>query len=725
MSFGVEAIPRPSRAETKRAVEQLPLPAWTADVDLNNPHGNPVWRALVGSAVVEGDIWSGFEQRSAQAARDTAQRSLRRHRPFSVEVALSTANEERQLRIEVAPLREGRHGITGWMGIAFDVTNTHREHLELRVHDQNLQQLLDTVDGVFWISSADHRQAFIVSAGFHRTFGRPPTGAWQAPADWVKAVVPEDASGLQAAMQRLTDGEVEHLGIEFRIHAQGQQRCLEAHWTLLRGPDGEPWRLVGFATDISRHRDLENALRASEERFRELAEISTDIFFSVAPDFSRLLETNAAHGRISGTDAKRIQENPLEWLESVVPEDRPRMLDAIRLLSSGSTDRAQQECRLIRRSDGEIRTVLARAFLLRSPDGRPRKITGVISDITERKVIEDALRVSEERYQLAVQGSTDGLYDWNIQQNRVYYSPRWKQMLGYASTEIGDHFDEWKSRLHPNDHEWAMSYVNDFLTGRTKEFSLEARLRHRDGSYRWILSRATLIRDAQGRPQRLVGSHVDLTAQRELQRRVLEVSEQERRIVGYDLHDGLGQQLTAVEMLTQMVIKGIPDPESPSHRLLNEMSRLIRQSITHVRTISRGLAPTTPTGKGLVDALEELAHISQEASGIRCQFHPGTSLSQVEPLVATQLYRIAQEAINNSVKHSRAGRIDIFLRQAGGSLTLTVEDNGRGITAQEGARNSHGLEIMLYRAHLLGAHLEILPSPAGGTLVRCRLVLIQ
>ena len=401
------------------------------------------------------------------------------------------------------------------------------------------------------------------------------------------------------------------------------------------------------------------------------------------------------------------------------------MLESMQLLSSGKTDRAQQECRLHRKTDGELRTVLARAFLLRSADGRPRKITGVITDITDRKVMEDALRISEERYQLAAQGSTDGLYDWDIGQNRVYYSPRWKQMLGYAVDEIGQHFDEWRSRLHPNDHDWAMSYVNDFLAGRTKEFNLEARLRHRDGTYRWILSRATLIRDAQGRPQRLVGSHVDLTAQRELQRRVLEASEQERRIVGYDLHDGLGQQLTAVEMLTQLVGKSIPAADQPTHRLLGEMSQLIRQSIAHVRTVSRGLAPTTPTGKGLTDALEELAHVSQEASGIRCQFHPGTSMSPVEPLVATQLYRIAQEAVNNAIKHSKAGRIDIFLRQAGGGLTLTVEDTGRGITPQEGGRNGHGLEIMLYRAHLLGGHLEIAPRTSGGTLVRCRLVLHQ
>lgn len=725
MPLGVESNARSSRADAGRAIEQLPLPAWSAEGDLGEPKPNAAWRSLIGAAVVDGDVWSGFERQSAQAAREITAKSLRRGRPFSTEVVLTTAAVERHLRIEIAPLRDSRHGLTGWVGIAFDVTTAHRAHQQLQVHDQNLQQLLDSVDGVFWVSSADHRQTLLLSAGFHRLFGGARTTNLPGPIDCLKAVQPEDAPAVRAAMEALANGQSEHICVEFRIQRPDRLRYLEAHCTLLRDADGCPWRVVGFASDISQRRELEAALRSSEERFRELAEISNDIFFSVAPDFSRLLETNPAHGRISGTDSRQIQNNPLEWLNAVVPEDRPKMLESMQLLSSGKTDRAQQECRLHRKTDGELRTVLARAFLLRSADGRPRKITGVITDITDRKVMEDALRISEERYQLAAQGSTDGLYDWDIGQNRVYYSPRWKQMLGYAVDEIGQHFDEWRSRLHPNDHDWAMSYVNDFLAGRTKEFNLEARLRHRDGTYRWILSRATLIRDAQGRPQRLVGSHVDLTAQRELQRRVLEASEQERRIVGYDLHDGLGQQLTAVEMLTQLVGKSIPAADQPTHRLLGEMSQLIRQSIAHVRTVSRGLAPTTPTGKGLTDALEELAHVSQEASGIRCQFHPGTSMSPVEPLVATQLYRIAQEAVNNAIKHSKAGRIDIFLRQTGGGLTLTVEDTGRGITPQEGGRNGHGLEIMLYRAHLLGGHLEIAPRTSGGTLVRCRLVLHQ
>lgn len=668
-------------------------------------------------------LWDGFEEQSAWAAREEAAHGVRRRRRFHVEVTLASSRSPRRLRVEIAPLLDSRDAVTGWMGMAVDITQVQQERAELEERLREVQQLVDGVAGVFWVTSADHRTTFLLTAGFERIFGETPASL-PSPADWDRVIVDEDVTSFRATLGSLSSGEVARATAAFRIRRAGMVRHVEAHFTVLPDGSGKPRRVVGCASDVTHHREVEEALRSGEERFRELAELSNDVFFSVTPDFSRLLDSHRGHGRISGTDVASVEANPLRWLQSVVPEDRPRMQEAIRQISQGAVERAEQECRLYRESDGELRTVLARAFLVRSPDGRPRKITGVLTDVTDRRRIEEALRISEERYHLAALGSTDGLYDWDIARNQVYYSPRWKEMLGHAESEIGTHFEEWRSRLHPNDHDWALSYVNDFLAGRIQEFKLEARLRHKDGTYRWILSRAALLRDAQGRPQRLVGSHVDLTTQRELQRRVLEVSERERRIIGYDLHDGIGQQLTAVEMLVQSLIRRVPSTDDLSHRVMGEISQLVRQSIAHVRSVSRGLAPTTPGGKGLADALEELAHVSQQASGIRCQFHPGPTLSKLDPLVATQLYRITQEAVNNAVKHSRAGRIDIFLRQVGSNLSLAVEDNGRGLPEPNGRGNGHGMEIMQYRAHLLGAHLEIVPRADGGTAVRCRLLLL-
>ena len=138
-------------------------------------------------------------------------------------------------------------------------------------------------------------------------------------------------------------------------------------------------------------------------------------------------------------------------------------------------------------------------------------VADVIAGIVQRRRAEDALSRSEERFDLAVRGTDAGIWDWNLLTDEVYFSPRWKSMLGYEDHEIGNHFLEWKRRLHPDDRERALTYLQDYLQGRSPDYELEHRLQHQDGNYRWILARGAVVRDQSGKPYRMVGSHLDIT----------------------------------------------------------------------------------------------------------------------------------------------------------------------------------------------------------------------
>ena len=122
-------------------------------------------------------------------------------------------------------------------------------------------------------------------------------------------------------------------------------------------------------------------------------------------------------------------------------------------------------------------------------DGFLRSAAGVIAGIIQRKEVEEALRRSEERFALAVRGIDAGIWDWVLRTGAVYYSLRWKAMLGFNETEITGHHLEWETRIHPDDRVRALEALRDYLEGRTEEFELEHRLRHKDGTYRWIYSR--------------------------------------------------------------------------------------------------------------------------------------------------------------------------------------------------------------------------------------------
>jgi PAS domain S-box-containing protein len=139
----------------------------------------------------------------------------------------------------------------------------------------------------------------------------------------------------------------------------------------------------------------------------------------------------------------------------------------------------------------------------------------------ERKRAEEELREARERYELAMCGSGDGLWDWDVRTGAAYFSPRWKEMLGYAEHEIADAYDEWESRVHREDRERALATVRAYLDDPgAGACVLEHRLRHKDGSYRWILARSVALRDAAGRPYRMAGSHTDITPRKEMEQRL-------------------------------------------------------------------------------------------------------------------------------------------------------------------------------------------------------------
>jgi len=184
----------------------------------------------------------------------------------------------------------------------------------------------------------------------------------------------------------------------------------------------------------------------------------------------------------------------------------------------------------------------------------------------ERKQAEQALRSSEERYALAAAGSNDGLWDWNLTDNRVYFSPRWKQMLGHAQHEIGDCPEEWLTRVHADDHGGLQQQLEHYLTGNDSLFEHEYRMRHKDGSYRWMLCRGVAVRDAQGQATRMAGSQTDIHERKLVEEQLLHDA----------LHDsltGLPNRVLLMDRLSRALNQARRHPESGCAVLFIDLDR--------------------------------------------------------------------------------------------------------------------------------------------------------
>ncbi len=211
----------------------------------------------------------------------------------------------------------------------------------------------------------------------------------------------------------------------------------------------------------------------------------------------------------------------------------------------------------------------------------------------------------------------------------------------------------------------------------------------------------------------------DVTERRGLEREILEIAGREQLRIGSDLHDGLGQDLTGVALMLRSVVAQLRKENSSARADVEDIISLVNGAIESTRAMARGLAPVGADRGGLIAGLQSMAVRGMERYGIRAHFN--TSLK--EPLTlddgaATHLYRIAQEAFTNAIRHGRVTQVSIDLATAEGILTLSVQDNGRGFD-ERNASNGMGMKLMRYRAQMLGGDVAIANNKGGGVVVRC------
>jgi diguanylate cyclase (GGDEF)-like protein/PAS domain S-box-containing protein len=264
--------------------------------------------------------------------------------------------------------------------------------------------------------------------------------------------------------------------------------------------------------------ELRRTLQQNSQLASAIANISTGVIITdpCQPE-NPIIFVNPAFTVMTGYSSDEVIGKNCRFLQG--PDTDPAVIDQIR--QAIATPKPITCTLLNYRKDGSpfwndltINPVFNNA-------GKLINFIGLQTDVTHRKQSEAALRESEERYALAVQGANDGIWDWNLKTDDVYFSPRWKTMLGYEEAAINNSLDEWFERIHPEDFEWFKFRLGAHLDGLTPHFEHEHRIRHKDGMYRWVLTRGLAVRDAAGKATRMAGSQADISGRRQAEEQLL------------------------------------------------------------------------------------------------------------------------------------------------------------------------------------------------------------
>ena len=236
---------------------------------------------------------------------------------------------------------------------------------------------------------------------------------------------------------------------------------------------------------------------------------------------------------------------------------------------------------------------------------------------------------------------------------------------------------------------------------------------------RWAEWRISPVRAKNGRVTHWLAIGRDVTERKRLEKEILEISDREQQRIGQDLHDGLCQQLAGIELMSQVLEQKLAAKSRSDAGRVGEIARHVREAIGQTRLLARGLSPVTIESEGLMSALQELAINTEKMFRVVCVFECEPPVLVHDPAVATHLYRIAQEAVSNAIKHGKARRIVIRLRDAGERNVLLVKDDGVGLPKVLPKTKGMGLHIMRYRAGMIGGAFMVERDLDGGTSVVC------
>jgi PAS domain S-box-containing protein len=523
-------------------------------------------------------------------------------------------------------------------------------------------------------------------------------------------VHPEDASRRAEAIRAHLAGDTPAYECEYRVRRDdGQYRWIRVRALCTRDANGKPYRMAGSVSDADDRKQAEEALRLSRERFELAVAGSNDGILDWDIVNDRMFASPRAL-KIIGAPPSPTLYSTAEWkaLLHVHPDDASRQAAEIQCRLDGDTEMRENDYRVLH-ADGQYRWVRVRGSAVAGPQGKAIRWAGSLSDIDEQKRTEEALRRSEERYQLAVAGSNEGLWDWDLASDLLFLSPRAQQLTFVEAAEPLQPRQFWiaKTRYHPDDIKPVRRELSRHLRGETPFFVVEYRVQHHSGAWHWYRQRGIALRDDAGKAYRMAGSMEDITQRKnaegerdrlEAQLRQAQKLEAIGTLAGGIAHD-FNNILAAILGYGEMAQKDAADGSAQRRHIDAAISAGMRAKslVERILAFSRsGMGERVPVHvqSVVVEALDQLAGSLPAGITLQQQLDAGDAAVLGDP---TQVHQVVMNLCANAVQAMKSrGTLTVTLDRVqlsaprcstsvlpdGAYVRLSVRDTGTGMSPQ-------------------------------------------
>jgi len=477
--------------------------------------------------------------------------------------------------------------------------------------------------------------------------------------------------------------------------------------------------------ELERER-AEQSLRESEERFRlaqsaaRMGTFEWNIRTGVntwTPELEAMY--GLPPGGFGGTQAA---------FENLVhPDDRARVIQLVDgAMKTGKPTRG--EWRVVW-PDGSAHWIVGRWQVLMDESGSPLRMIGVNLDVTERKLAEETLRESEERFRLAAQAGRMYAYTWDVATDVVVRSGNVSGVLGSTGEALLTR-QQLLARVHPDDRALFNASVSE-QTPEHPYVQIRYRMLRPDGSVMWVEKTAHAFFDEGGRMVRVIGMVADITERKraeealeDMRRKLIEAQEQERARIARDLHDDVSQRLAMLAIGLEEIQQNVPDSASELRSRIDALQKQTVEISADVQAISHELHSPSLEYLGIATSMRRFCKDFGRQRKVDVDFRSEDLTTSLSPEISLCLFRVLQEALHNAVKYSGVKHVEARLMEHSSEVHLTVSDSGRGFD-MEAAKQGRGLGLtsMCERVRLVNGTIAIESKPMGGTTIHVRVPL--